>query len=134
MRAQLTTCPGCGAAQNEVERCTADPGPPQSGTIPGLQRTTTLRFVLRCARDTRLRGPYMTGVALRGHRVQSSATILRIGTRGSPLALAQAGEARARLAAAHGSAAERIALTIIRTTGYMIKELPLADAGGKGLF
>src|ERR1700730_6537214 len=36
-----------------AKRCTADPGPPQIGTIPGLQRTTPLRFVLRCARDTR---------------------------------------------------------------------------------
>jgi len=33
-------CPGCDAARNEVERCTADPGPPQTATIPGLQRTT----------------------------------------------------------------------------------------------
>src|SRR6516162_571052 len=31
-------CPGCGAAH---WRCTADPGPPRSGTIPGLQRTTS---------------------------------------------------------------------------------------------
>ena len=68
--------------------------------------------------------------------MQSSgvSAVLRIGTRGSPLALAQAGEVRARLAAAHGIAAERIAVAIIRTTGDMIKELPLAEAGGKGLF
>src|SRR6516165_3664799 len=36
-----------------AKRCTADPGPPQTVTVPGLQRTTSLRFVLRCARDTR---------------------------------------------------------------------------------
>jgi hydroxymethylbilane synthase len=71
--------------------------------------------------------------------VQSSgasapAAALRIGTRGSPLALAQAGEVRARLAAAHGIAAERIALTVIRTTGDTIRDRPLAEAGGKGLF
>src|SRR5438552_6934772 len=48
----LETCPGCGAARNEVERCTADPGPPRTVTIPGLHRTTSLCFVLRCARDT----------------------------------------------------------------------------------
>ena len=66
--------------------------------------------------------------------VSSDAAALRIGTRGSPLALAQAGEVRARLAAAHGIAAERIALAIIRTTGDMIRDRPLAEAGGKGLF
>ncbi len=83
--------------------------------------------------------PAIPGLALRGHRVQSSgasapAAALRIGTRGSPLALAQAGQVRARLAAAHGIAAERIALEIIRTTGDMIRDRPLAEAGGKGLF
>src|SRR5262245_38865173 len=35
------SCPGCGAARNEVERCTADPGPPQIETVPGLQRITS---------------------------------------------------------------------------------------------
>src|ERR1700730_5250137 len=34
-------CPGRGAARNEVERCTADPGSPRTGTVPGLQRTTS---------------------------------------------------------------------------------------------
>ncbi|HEY7297412.1 MAG TPA: hydroxymethylbilane synthase [Xanthobacteraceae bacterium] len=60
--------------------------------------------------------------------------LLRIGTRGSPLALAQASLVRARLAAAHAVAAERIELKIIRTTGDMIRDRPLAEAGGKGLF
>jgi len=64
----------------------------------------------------------------------SGAAVLRIGTRGSPLALAQAGQVRARLAAAHGIEPERIALEIIRTSGDMIKDRPLAEAGGKGLF
>ncbi|HYZ44136.1 MAG TPA: hydroxymethylbilane synthase, partial [Xanthobacteraceae bacterium] len=59
---------------------------------------------------------------------------LVIGTRGSPLALAQAEQVRDRLAAAHGLPAERIALEVIRTTGDMIRDRPLADAGGKGLF
>ena len=65
---------------------------------------------------------------------QSSVPILRIGTRGSPLALAQATTVCARIAAAHGFAPERIALTIIRTTGDTIQDRPLAEAGGKGLF
>jgi hydroxymethylbilane synthase len=65
---------------------------------------------------------------------QSSAPVLRLGTRGSPLALAQAGMVRQALAAAHGFDAERIALDIIRTSGDRIQDRPLADAGGKGLF
>ena len=58
---------------------------------------------------------------------------LVIGTRGSPLALAQAQQVRDRLAA-HGMPAERIALEVIRTTGDAIRDRPLTDAGGKGLF
>ena len=66
---------------------------------------------------------------------QSTTTaLLRIGTRGSPLALAQANMVRARLAAAHGVDEERITLTVIRTTGDVIQDRTLADAGGKGLF
>jgi hydroxymethylbilane synthase len=66
--------------------------------------------------------------------VQSTTALLRIGTRGSPLALAQANMVRARLAAAHGVDEGRITLTIIRTTGDAIQDRTLADAGGKGLF
>ena len=57
-----------------------------------------------------------------------------LGTRGSPLALAQAHETRRRLAEAHGWPPERIALSVIRTTGDSIQDRPLAEAGGKGLF
>src|SRR5262249_18907349 len=46
----------------------------------------------------------------------------------------QAGMVRARLAAAHGVAAEAIQLAIIRTTGDAIQDRPLAEVGGKGLF
>jgi hydroxymethylbilane synthase len=59
---------------------------------------------------------------------------LRIGARGSPLALAQARETRARLAAAHGVAEEHFAIEAIRTTGDQIQDRALAEAGGKGLF
>jgi hydroxymethylbilane synthase len=65
---------------------------------------------------------------------QSSAPFLRIGTRGSPLALWQAREVRARLAAAHGVEPEAIAIEAIRTTGDIIQDRPLSEAGGKGLF
>ncbi len=66
--------------------------------------------------------------------VPAARPILRIGSRGSPLALAQAREVRTRLAAACGLAPERIEIKTIRTTGDQILDRPLADAGGKGLF
>jgi len=59
---------------------------------------------------------------------------LVIGTRGSPLALAQAKHVRDCLAAAHALAAEGVELEVIRTSGDMIRDRPLAEAGGKGLF
>jgi hypothetical protein len=46
MRPRLA-CPGWDAARSEVERCIADPGPPQAGTVPGLQRTATQSSVRR---------------------------------------------------------------------------------------
>jgi hydroxymethylbilane synthase len=64
---------------------------------------------------------------------QSAAT-LRIGTRGSPLALWQARTVRERLAAAVGCDAETIELRIIKTSGDTIVDRPLAEEGGKGLF
>ena len=61
---------------------------------------------------------------------------LRIGTRGSPLSLAQTQEARSRLAAAHPELAHNGALetVVIRTTGDREIDRPLAEIGGKGLF
>ncbi|KAB2939228.1 MAG: hydroxymethylbilane synthase [Hyphomicrobium sp.] len=59
---------------------------------------------------------------------------IRIGTRGSPLALAQARQVAARLAAAHGLPAEQCELVIIKTTGDRVTDRPLIEAGGKGLF
>jgi hydroxymethylbilane synthase len=59
---------------------------------------------------------------------------LRIGSRGSPLALVQAREVQARLAKATGLDPARIEIKVIRTTGDAIQDRPLADAGGKGLF
>jgi len=57
-----------------------------------------------------------------------------LGTRGSPLALAQANETRRRLAEAHGWDPESVVLKSIRTSGDKIQDRPLADAGGKALF
>ncbi|MGQ0662014.1 MAG: hydroxymethylbilane synthase [Pseudomonadota bacterium] len=61
---------------------------------------------------------------------------LRIGTRGSALALAQTGEVRDRLARAHPELAApgAIEIVVIRTTGDKIGDRPLAELGGKGLF
>jgi hydroxymethylbilane synthase len=60
-------------------------------------------------------------------------TTLRIGTRGSPLALIQADETRRRLIAA-GCASDGIEIVPIRTTGDAVRDRPLAELGGKGLF
>ncbi len=59
---------------------------------------------------------------------------LRIGSRGSPLALVQARQAQSALAKACGIVAEQIEIKVIRTSGDKIQDRPLADAGGKGLF
>lgn len=58
---------------------------------------------------------------------------IRIGTRGSPLALAQAHEVRARLMATHGLDEGRFEIIVIKTTGDQITG-PLSEVGGKGLF
>jgi hydroxymethylbilane synthase len=64
--------------------------------------------------------------------------IVRIASRGSPLALTQSRLVRAALAKAHGWAegeAEALCPIIaIKTTGDKIQDRPLVDAGGKGLF
>lgn len=62
------------------------------------------------------------------------AATLVIGTRGSPLALAQAHETQSRLGRAHGLPVERLPLSIIKVTGDQIQDRPLSEAGGKGLF
>ncbi len=61
--------------------------------------------------------------------------VLRIGTRGSPLALAQAHELRDRLCAAHGDLRpERTEIVVIKTTGDKVQDRTLSEIGGKGLF
>lgn len=62
--------------------------------------------------------------------------LIRIGTRGSPLALAQAREVEQRLAQAWPELAlpGAIAVVTIRTGGDKIQDRTLAEAGGKGLF
>jgi len=59
---------------------------------------------------------------------------LKIGTRGSPLALAQAHETRERLAKAFDLPFEAFTIVVIKTTGDKIIDRPLKEIGGKGLF
>jgi hydroxymethylbilane synthase len=59
---------------------------------------------------------------------------IRIGTRGSKLALAQAYQLRDRLIAAHDFAPDDFEFTIIKTSGDIITDKPLAEFGGKGIF
>ena len=59
---------------------------------------------------------------------------LKIGTRGSPLALAQAHETRDRLMLAHGLPEDAFEIVVIKTTGDRILDRPLKEIGGKGLF
>ena len=59
---------------------------------------------------------------------------LRIGTRGSPLALAQAYETRERLSIAFGLSLNSFEIVVIKTTGDKVLNRPLKEIGGKGLF
>lgn len=64
----------------------------------------------------------------------SPAAPLRIGTRGSPLALVQAHETRDRLCAAFDLSRDAFEIVVIKTTGDRVVDRPLKDIGGKGLF
>ncbi|MFC6499436.1 hydroxymethylbilane synthase [Gemmobacter lanyuensis] len=59
---------------------------------------------------------------------------LKIGTRGSPLALAQAHETRSRLMAAFDLPEAAFEIVVIKTTGDRVLDRPLKEIGGKGLF
>ncbi|SFG14010.1 hydroxymethylbilane synthase [Roseobacter denitrificans OCh 114] len=59
---------------------------------------------------------------------------LKIGTRGSPLAMAQAFETRARLMQAFDLPENAFTIVVIKVTGDMIQDRALKDIGGKGLF
>jgi hydroxymethylbilane synthase len=63
----------------------------------------------------------------------SKARQIRIGTRGSPLALAQANEVGEKIGQAHGGNVS-VETVIIKTSGDKIQDRSLAAVGGKGLF
>jgi hydroxymethylbilane synthase len=60
--------------------------------------------------------------------------MLRLGTRGSPLALTQAHMVRDALAAAHGWTPDRVEIVTVKTSGDRIQDRPLAEVGGKALW
>lgn len=60
--------------------------------------------------------------------------MLRLGTRGSPLALVQANLVRDALLVAHGWGPEAVEIVPIRTTGDKVQDRPLAEIGGKALW
>jgi len=69
--------------------------------------------------------------------ISMAEALVKLGTRGSPLALAQAYETKARLAAAFPdelAADDAVEIKIIKTTGDMVLDKALKELGGKGLF
>ena len=64
----------------------------------------------------------------------TSTSPLIIGTRGSPLALAQAHETMGRLIRSTGLDENCFKIIVIKTSGDKIQDRPLSEVGGKGLF
>jgi hydroxymethylbilane synthase len=64
----------------------------------------------------------------------ASAPKLRLGTRNSPLAMAQATETRARLCVAHGWAVDQVELVPVLASGDKVLDRPLSEIGGKALW
>ena len=64
----------------------------------------------------------------------ASAPRLRLGTRNSPLAMAQAVETRARLCAAHGWTEDAVELVPVLASGDKVLDRPLSEIGGKALW
>eukprot|EP00244_Chara_vulgaris_P007250 TRINITY_DN2725_c0_g1_i1.p1 TRINITY_DN2725_c0_g1~~TRINITY_DN2725_c0_g1_i1.p1 ORF type:complete len:418 (-),score=73.82 TRINITY_DN2725_c0_g1_i1:304-1557(-) len=88
------------------------------------------------ARRRRGRSSRICAVMVDTETTKSGVRVVRIGTRGSPLALAQAYQTRDRLKQSHPELRDEgaIEIVIIKTTGDKILNQPLADIGGKGLF
>ncbi len=66
--------------------------------------------------------------------MQVPAHPIRLGTRGSPLALAQAHQVAAAIVAAHGWPEAAVEIVTVKTTGDKVQDRPLAEIGGKGLW
>ncbi|XP_010941629.1 porphobilinogen deaminase, chloroplastic [Elaeis guineensis] len=100
---------------------------------PGRRPASSLALL---SRPPRRRATVVRAAVAVEQEVKTKVSLVRIGTRGSPLALAQAHETRDKLMATHSELAEdgAIEIIIIKTTGDKILNQPLADIGGKGLF
>ena len=102
--------------------------------------TTLLAALCPAALAAFVGGP--AGHTQQQQRVAASAismgeAIVKLGTRGSPLALAQAYETKKRLAEAFPdelSSDDAVEIKVIKTTGDMVLDKALKDVGGKGLF
>ena len=64
----------------------------------------------------------------------ASQPLLKLGTRRSPLAMAQAEETRARLCSAHGWAQDAVELVPVVASGDKVQDRALAEIGGKALW
>src|SRR5690606_26523774 len=77
---------------------------------------------------------HWTQTLARASTPMADTPLLKLGTRRSPLAMAQAEETRARLCAIHGWQAEAIELVPVVASGDKVQDRPLADIGGKALW
>ena len=68
------------------------------------------------------------------NKINKHQAIIRIGTRGSPLALMQANEVKSLLVKLNSLPEDNVKISIIKTTGDKILDRPLNSIGGKGLF
>ena len=68
------------------------------------------------------------------HDPQASSAAIRLGTRNSPLAMAQAEETRERLCAAHGWDRDAVELVPVVASGDKVLDRPLSEIGGKALW
>ncbi|CAH9101299.1 unnamed protein product [Cuscuta europaea] len=102
-------------------------------SFPGVFKSSGQNQLLRNTKSLVLRA---SSVTVEQNAQKAKVAIVRIGTRGSPLALAQAYETRGKLMASHPELSEEgaVDIIIIKTTGDKILNQPLADIGGKGLF
>mmetsp|Transcript_64686 Transcript_64686/g.209880 ORF Transcript_64686/g.209880 Transcript_64686/m.209880 type:complete len:447 (-) Transcript_64686:129-1469(-) len=147
-RGQATTNPprDLRIPEGNVHSAPQDQASGLSGTAMAaamLTVTSLLSASLRARRQSCFCKPLQQGMKQQAVQVHSTVAraaegepILRLGTRGSPLALAQAYETKRVLAAAFPELAPEGAVEIrtISTTGDQRLEISLAEIGGKGLF
>ncbi|CAD7699342.1 unnamed protein product [Ostreobium quekettii] len=110
------------------------PGSPPHEQSRGAGATKPMAAPRTCRRPRD--GQRFRAQAAAAVEAETKRALIRIGTRGSPLAMAQAYMTRDLLKEAFPELSEDNALeiVIIKTTGDKILNQPLADIGGKGLF